>query len=474
MKKNNSSNPKKFWKNYLKAIKRDEEKRQRNAGEKRHEATMNRTSRFNGNNLKSQKSSFAKEKYIPPLPQYPESIKFMLSQPEIFSQKKYKTRENGILEIPQCFSLVDNYQESFDFLKRLFLVLHRRNVNEVILDYKNCERIDVDASICMDVMLAEFITYFKQCNRIGYKIFAGGGITPKNFEKENIQKVLFSIGAYRNLKGIKIDYSDVEDLPVLVNDNRSENVWSKSELDLTKIVEYIKSCLKRLNRQLTADSENEFYKVIGEVMSNALEHGSRPKSYSIGYFQEIHNDDDEHFGVFNFTIFNFGNTIYQTFKNEDCKNKQVVNQMTELSEDYTKKGFFSNATFEEETLWTLYALQEGVTSKDKKRGNGSIQYIENFFKLKGDLCKDDISKLVILSGNTRILFDGTYSIVEKMKSKSETYKVITFNESGEISDLPDKNFVNFAPHFFPGALISARILIKYDNTKNSENGIHRV
>ena len=81
--------------------------------------------------------------------------------------------------------------------------------------------------------------------------------------------------------------------------------------------------------------------------------------------------------------------------------------MTELSSKYTNRGWFKKAKFEEETLWTLYALQDGVTSMPKKRGNGSIQYIENFFKLKGDMVHDNISKLVIISGNTSNTYNSS-------------------------------------------------------------------
>jgi hypothetical protein len=144
--------------------------------------------------------------------------------------------------------------------------------------------------------------------------------------------------------------------------------------------------------------------------------------------------------------------------------------MQALSAAYTKRGLLKKQDFEEETLWTLYALQEGVTSKEKKRGNGSIQYIENFFRLKGDMQKDEVSKLVIMSGNTRILFDGTYKIFKKpSKDNKRPYRMITFNGTEDIQDKPDKKFVTFAPHYFPGTMISARILLKFDNTNSVQN-----
>jgi hypothetical protein len=321
----------------------------------------------------------------------------------------------------------------------------------------------------MDLMLAEFIKYIRACHKIGYRDLYPESINPINFGKDQIMKVLFSTGVYKNLKGLSINYPDIEALPVLINDQNFADRWNRSELHLTNIVEYIKKCLVRLGRELTSDSETEFYKVVGEIMSNAEEHSTTPHRFAIGFFQET-TGTDSNYGIFNFSIFNFGDTIYQSFKSKNCMNQKAVKQMSDLSADYTKKGWFTKAEFEEETLWTLYALQEGVTSKEKKRGNGSIQYIENFFRLKGDLDHDNISKLVVISGNTRILFDGSYKIVEKAKmGENRKFKMITFNENGDIFDKPDKKFVNFAPYFFPGTIISARILIKFDNT-NKQDG----
>lgn len=400
-------------------------------------------------------------------PKLPTNIRYFTTLPHLFSIKNdFPT--DGYLEVPECFSLIDNYEASFTFLKKLFFVLIKDKAKKVIIDYAKCERIDVDASICMDILLADFISYHKKCSNISSFKWTIETIEPTNYKKDNIIKVLFSIGAFKNIKGFKINFSDVEVLPVLINDNTKPYVWEKSEIDQTKIVEYIKSCLSRAGRELEIESETSFYKVIGEIMSNAEEHSTMPFRFAIGHFQEIEHEKEK-CGIFNFSIFNFGDTIYQSFKNSNCKNQNVVTQMKALSESYTNKGWFKKALFEEETLWTLYALQEGVTSKEKKRGNGSIQYIENFFKLKGDLSFDNTSKLVIMSGNTRILFDGSYEIFTKQKENSNaTFRMITFNDSKSISDVPDSNYVSFTPNYFPGTIISSRILLKFANTNISE------
>ena len=449
--------------NFLKSNRRRKKVKRRVSGFQRYKLQVSILAKKEGRKpIKRFKNPFRHFNRLPPRPELPPNIKFLAKFPNLFSEEKFKGIDNGRLYVPKCFSLLENYEESFDFLKHLFLVLYEERAENVVLDYVHCNRIDVDASICMDLMLAEYSHYLNACTRLGHRV-KPYTVRPENFNKPDIVKVLFSIGAYANLRGFKIKYDDIEELSVLVGSHDDPLRYEKCEVHTTNIVEYIKRCLARLNRELNWEAEDSLYKVLGEIMANAEEHSSMPQRFAIGFFQETHNQD-EHFGIVNFSIFNLGDTIYDKFKSPDCPNLNVKTRMTELSSKYTNRGWFKKAKFEEETLWTLYALQDGVTSMPKKRGNGSIQYIENFFKLKGDMVHDNISKLVIISGNTRIMFDGKYEILEKEHlNEKRKYKSITFNNTGNIGDQPDDNFVTFAPNFFPGTIISARILIKSNN-----------
>lgn len=186
-------------------------------------------------------------------------------------------------------------------------------------------------------------------------------------------------------------------------------------------------------------------------------------------YQDSNHDTSEHKGIFNLVIFNYGDTIYEKFSSPDCQNMEIKDRMNELSQIYIKKNFFGNSDFTEETLWTLYALQEGVTSvpkeKFRKRGNGSIRFIESFFELKGTGTEmDDVSKMTILSGNTKIIFDGRHEI-KNVKKGNTTFKIMVFNKDGDIESKPDKKNVTFVDNFFPGTLISAKILISDNDTQ---------
>lgn len=117
--------------------------------------------------------------------------------------------------------------------------------------------------------------------------------------------------------------------------------------------------------------------------------------------------------------------------------------------------------FEEETLWTLYSLQDGVTSVSpssyKNRGNGSCHFIESFFNLRDESSESQLSKMVLHSGYTDILFDGSYGLSDRIVN-GDKYRVMTFNTSGNIEDMPNVKYVKSTNNYFPGTYISANII----------------
>lgn len=406
----------------------------------------------------------------PEIPDWSDTIKFLASNREAFDRSSAVTPTDGVFKVPSPFSLTDNYSESFTFLKKLFYSLYRENLKDIYIDYRDCERIDLDASVCMDVLLDEFITRIRLLRSRGLpsKIKR---IIPINFEKQSIKKILFSIGAFTNIAKIQVPHASIIPFNLIKGDNFSSAKGRSLELELTHMVDYILLCLKRMNKSLTWEAENQLSKVCGEILINASEHSGQQYRYAIGYFEDLTGETD-HLGIFNLVIFSFGKTIYQNFKNAGPESWHVVSKMKELSEQYTQRSLFRQRQFEEETLWTLYALQEGVTSvANMRRGNGSIQFIESFFSLKGNMSQDNLSFLTIMSGNARVTFDGKYDIIEKPRGdQGKHYKMMTFNDSGEISDLPDSKYVSFAENFFPGTLMTAKICINFNSIQNSPNG----
>lgn len=379
--------------------------------------------------------------------------------------------DNGIIYIPNYFSIIDNPVPSFKALRQIISALLYEPVERVYFDYKGCSKIDIGTQAIMDVIIIEYDQFINKCLKINPKDALRvlpksiGGI---NINKDEIRKIIFTIGSPTILGVKEADFEGVIKNKMcshcMNTVNEKKYLTKQKEIDTTIMIDYVVDCLKKMNKKLTPKKLNDLSTVVGEILINAEEHSTLHHRFSVGYFYEV-NEDGKHYGMLNLVILNFGATIYEKFKNDESCPKEIVNKMKSLSECYTKRNFFLKKCFEEETLWTLYALQQGVTSiAGKKRGNGTIQFIRSFFNIKGNQIADDVSRMTICSGNTQILFDGKYGITEKIDDKGK-YNMMTFNDSGNIEDMPDKNYVTYTNTYFPGTIISANILLNDDDVK---------
>lgn len=163
-----------------------------------------------------------------------------------------------------------------------------------------------------------------------------------NINNYDVKKLLFSVGSAAILANKVIEYKDIVPYNLCIHDSEHNNKLMnevQKEIDTTRLVDYVLDSLKVLNKILTPEKIDDLCTVIGEVLINAEEHSSTKCRYSIGYFQES-NDHGKHCGVFKLAILNFGKTIYEKFSDPDCPNQIVVSKMRQLSENYTKNGFF--------------------------------------------------------------------------------------------------------------------------------------
>ena len=372
-----------------------------------------------------------------------------------------------VIRIPKKFSLNTNPHESLSFIYTLLIAFLSDNYKQITIDYEGSANIDLSAQIYLDVILLDLIKFFKIKDK--YRKIKPNleGIGGKNIINDDIKKILFSIGSPAVINKTTRKYPDIIPYKLCIHNKEKHNINNikRKEIDTTTLVEHVMESLNMINKTLSSDSIQDLSTVFGEILINAEEHSTLKFRYSTGYFQKINNEKMESaYGIYHLAIMNFGETIYEKFKSPLCTNYSIVNKMRNLSAKYTKSGFF-NRSFNEESLWTLYALQEGITSvstEKYKRGNGSIRFIESFFNLKGSKDYDKISQLSIISGNTSIIFDGTYEIGDKIIG-GEPFKIMTFNDSGDIEDAPDKRYVRHRKDYFPGTIITAKILITEDD-----------
>jgi hypothetical protein len=376
----------------------------------------------------------------------------------------------GVVYMPDTFSLCENVDASIQTLRRIISVLFvEQNHLQALFDYSNCHNIGIEAQALMDVILSEFRKFGQKCFILKRHPAAStfpNGFGGQNILDEDVQKLMFSVGSPANLRIKNKDFEDVLKLPMRSHCTLTKNDWKRivtqKEIDTTEIVDYVIACLSKMKKKLTPESLQNLSTVVGEILINAEEHSTFKHRFSMAYFQDRKNDG-KHYGLLRFVILNLGATIYDNFNKNDKCPMTIIARMRALSQQYTKFKLFKEKEFDEETLWTLYALQQGVTSvPGKRRGSGTIQFIRSFFNIKGSSDVDNISKMVILSGNTEIIFDGKYGITERKDGKDK-YNMMTFNKSGKIEDAPDSNYVRKSKHYFPGTIITASILLNEDD-----------
>ena len=378
---------------------------------------------------------------------------------------------NGYIYMPSVFSLCDNPNETINVLKQIIYFFFIKIPREIVFDYSRCTSIGLEAQALMDVILMEYKTFLNKCATMRSQRIVStfpesfGAI---NILNEKLKKMMFSVGSPANLGIKRNDYPDIIRYSMCshhaLNESDKKQIKAQKEIDTSRAIDYVIDCLKKMGKKLTPKKRSDLCTVIGEILINAEEHSSLHHRFSMGYFHEV-KEGEQHKGLFHLVILNFGLSIYEKFRNDATCPHATVEKMKALSAQYTSRSFFKRGEFEEETLWTLYALQQGVTSvPDMERGNGTIQSIKTFFNIKGSQAADNVSRMVLLSGRTEIIFDGTYEVREKIVG-NDKFNVMTFNDSGKIEDMPDKKFVKTTDTYFPGTIITAEILLNEDDVK---------
>jgi hypothetical protein len=140
----------------------------------------------------------------------------------------------------------------------------------------------------------------------------------------------------------------------------------------------------------------------------------------------------------------------------------------------TKKhrAYFSE-NWNEESLWTVYALQDGISRKrhkrkDPDRGSGTIRLIESFKSIASNHI-EHLPVMSITSGHVNICFDEDARLEEKEYGKFKR-KVIAFNKENNLALPAEKKNVRILNNFFPGTVISMKFYIGNEYIDRSNGG----
>lgn len=371
---------------------------------------------------------------------------------ENFIIKTHYFKDKATVKIPKDFSLTLNPNETLLALKKLVHICNKRSINKVYIDHSDCTTVDIAASTIMDTIIMQMQHIRnKTKNPIEFS-----GAFPCNNSK--LEALLLASGILKHL-GFK-NYKNLSEKIITLDLQQGSNEISGNVS--TEITKYFIKCLHANHLTLEDDGVSYLSGFIGEVMDNCTTHagvdflGNNTKFlkwYALGHY---HHFNEGH-GEFHLVLYNYGKTIYQGLK--DTSDKYICNILEKLTLKRMNDIKMGKTT--EETLWTLYALQEGISRlkhEDETRGTGTVDLLETFKTISGNRNGDE-PVMSITSGKAHLLFNNVYSMGDdeyNVLKNTTKNQVIAFNSSNDLNLSPDYQYVKTLEHSFPGTVIAMR------------------
>lgn len=240
------------------------------------------------------------------------------------------------------------------------------------------------------------------------------------------------------------------------------SVSSEKEIQTNKLANYVDTCLRQHGVSFTDLGKAYLASLAGEILGNAEDHSTQADWWIAAY---LRRERASRVGDCHITIFNFGVSISESLHLLP-DNATLRVEIETLIREHRRRKNFIRRHFTEENLWTIYALQEGVTRYNDEtgltlghRGTGTADMIEMFQTLGQTRSLDSKPKMCLLSGRTHITFDGRFRMREEQTVDGETRRIIAFNEENDLFKRPDAGAVRTLRGMFPGTLISLRFYL---------------
>lgn len=357
-----------------------------------------------------------------------------------------------IITIPKTFSIVEDTENALKIIYKLVAFSNRHpSPEEIYFDHSALTNFDLTAETILDVVALDF----KRVQRQAKKEFLLRGKFPTD---ASANRFIRAVGIIKNLKLSRFYLPTEEEQKLKILRCTSYATLlrvseaSPSERAARKLVDYFNKCLAVSNLELTARGRHRLVLYTGEVLDNATQHSGTKDWVLAGYL-----DPDSPERICEISIFNFGRSYADTFLNLPRGHfmRQLVDPFVEL---HRKRGLFRQG-WEPDNLLSVIALQEQVSAKKESyqdtRGNGTVDLIQFFQDIHSEtpIKGNQTAKMVIISGRTRILFDGKHAMAPDSKGR----QIIAFNSENSLEKPPDKTHVKCLNGIqFPGTIVSIR------------------
>ncbi len=328
---------------------------------------------------------------------------------------------------------------------------------KIWFDHRKCKVLDLGASTVLDILVLELTR-----ERPSMKKWLMGGYFS---EDEKVNNLLKCTGLLEHLaipehkpplslreKFIKLDLIEgYKSTQLKEKDSQAQETASE------RFAKYFSECFKKTGYILADEGQSKLMEMIAEVIDNAERHSGFNQWFAMAYMDQ--SSDLEDIGECQLTIFSFGRSIYQSFKEGDTL-QETLDDMKSLATRHRKREFFSpQQKYSEEDLWTMYSLQDGVSSTNSPgKGTGTIKMIDAFQKLGDSVFEYKNPEMVLVSGSSRIFFDKTYQLQE-VTIKRDQRQIIAFNDVNSLEERPNPKHVHSIDNYFPGTLLNMKFFM---------------
>lgn len=362
--------------------------------------------------------------------------------------------------LPSKFCMFSSPTEVLRLISAFALVYKTKAISDVFVDFSKIAQQDLGAHGLLDKLVDEIQTQTK----FRKAKLRWSGNFPRNAAQKRFVRAM---GIIRQL-GLKKFYLPIDDQAKIVLFERRcrhylRAMRNASPFDKTeqanaaeKFVDHINGCLESEGHALTETARANLCSYVVEILDNAENHAGMVDWTIQGYLDTAADTPE-----CEIVIFNFGDSIYESMSSL-APESFMGRKIKAFLDKQILAGAYLNSWRREE-LVTLFALQEAVSSRrdslKSTRGKGTADLIDFFQRMSDErkLAKAGGASMYIISGSTRIIFDGRY----RMEQDDKGIRKIAFNKENDLDKLPDPSCVMpLKDAFLPGTMIGIRFPIE--------------
>lgn len=383
--------------------------------------------------------------------------------------KLFKVKKVLAIKIPKIFCLMQDHSETLQFLTDVDGKLKNQRVSNLFIDHSENEFIGLSASYLFDNKIKK---YLDEHRKLGFRISLIGRFS----NSISVNNFLVAFGLPNELD-VKENYTkssvDNDYATKYLTYKKSGSIKNGEAKGVASIglAKYFDKCFNHNGFYIKNNAIDNISYAVSEIIGNAEEHAEESaKEWKVlGFY-------DKSSSICSFAIVNFGQTVYESLSSKKSTSREVLQKVEDVinkqkSMASKSKAFLSN--YNEETIWNVMALQDGISSKRPESGRGSsrgqglsevISFIDQI-RSEGDSTEIDF-----ISGHSKIRIDFEYPILKEIIGGKPVRKII-FNKERDLFKLQDTNKVISMMENFPGTIITGRFTIsdKFKNEKMKKN-----